>query len=108
LGRRAAFERIGPFDEGYQLGIGEDEDFFRRAAALGLASGITGSAFVHHFGSASLGALRRERGRGFEEKNLARLRSRWGAPRRAGALDRLAKAGRRVWERLRWAHALKE
>ncbi|HTA16938.1 MAG TPA: glycosyltransferase, partial [bacterium] len=42
------FRRIGRFDEGYQVGIGEDEDFFRRAQAAGFACGATGASFVHH------------------------------------------------------------
>lgn len=105
--RREAFERVGRFDEGYHLGIGEDEDFFRRLQAAGLRSGITGDAFVHHFGSATLGPLRAARGKAFEEKNLARLRARWGGGR-PGLAARWGQGLGRAWDRLRWGHALKE
>lgn len=102
-----AARRVGAFDEGYTLGIGEDEDYFRRLQAAGLRYGVTGGAFVHHFGSATLGPLRRRLGKGFEEKNIQRLRQRWG--RREGTRwGRLAFRLGRAWDRLYWGHALKE
>jgi GT2 family glycosyltransferase len=111
LVQRQVFQRIGPFDEGYRLGIGEDEDFFRRAQAAGFACGATGASFVHHFGSATIGPWRRQHGKANEERNLARLRQKHGlvAPsvfkrRRAQWADTLE----RVWARLRWGHQLKE
>lgn len=107
LGSRRVFDTIGTFDEGFKLGIGEDEDFFHRLQAAGLRCGVTGSAFVHHFGSATLGPLRARQGKGFEEKNLARLRARWGSK----APSRWMHWGdglQRAWDRLRWGHELKE
>ena len=91
----------------FKLGIGEDEDFFRRLRAKGLRCGATGGAFVHHFGSATLGPLRARQGKGFEEANLKRLRARWGrnTPTR---LERWVDGLRRGWDRLRWGHLLKE
>jgi GT2 family glycosyltransferase len=98
---------VGGFDEGFEMGVGEDEDYFRRLAAAGLRFGVTGGAFVHHFGSATLGPLRRARGKGFEESNLKKLRERW-----HGALPtrrhRWASVLRRGLDRVRWGHALKE
>lgn len=107
LASRRAFETVGPFDEGFKLGIGEDEDFFHRLRAAGLRCGVTGSAFVHHFGSATLGPLRASRGKGFEEKNLARLRARWGG-KVPGRFRRWGDGLQRAWDRLRWGHELKE
>jgi hypothetical protein len=62
---------------------------------------------VHHFGSATLGPLRRAKGKGFEEENLKKLRARWGYARPV-ALRRLGKSLCRTWDRVRWGHALKE
>lgn len=104
---RAAVERIEFFDEGFKLGVGEDEDYFRRLTAAGLRCGVTGSAFVHHFGSATLEPLRRARGKAFEEANLKKLRTRWGL-RRSGRLERWSDDLKRAMERVRWGHALKE
>lgn len=104
---RRAFARVGRFDEGFDLGVGEDEDFFRRLKASGLRCGVTGRSFVHHFGSATLGPLRRERGKAFEERNLARLRARWGH-RRPARWRRWGEGLARAWDRLRWGHLLKE
>jgi GT2 family glycosyltransferase len=108
LVRAAAFKRLGLFDEGFRLGVGEDEDFARRMAAAGMKLGITGSAFVHHFGSPSLNALRRERGRAWEETNLRKLRARWGGPVWRGPLSKLGGALHKAWQRARWGHLLKE
>jgi GT2 family glycosyltransferase len=102
-----ALRRVGRFDEGFRLGVGEDEDYFRRLRAAGLRCGISGGAFVHHFGSATLGPLRAARGKDFEERNLARLRKRWSI-RRAGLWERWKDRLRRLGDRIRWGHLLKE
>lgn len=107
LATAAAFAKAGRFDEGYKIGIGEDEDFFRRLKAAGLRYGATGGAFVHHFGSATLAPLRRREGKAWEEANLKRLRARWGSntpTRWMKWKDGL----QRGLDRLRWGHLLKE
>lgn len=111
LVKAEVFKSLGLFDEGYRFGIGEDEDFFRRAKAGGFRCGVTGSSFVHHFGSATIGPWRREHGKAFEEKNMARLRAKHGVqPRsRGGRLaGRWADGLARAWAWLRWGHQLKE
>ena len=105
--RAAAFRSLGLFDEGFKLGIGEDEDFARRMQAAGMRQGITGSAFVHHFGSKTLNALRDREGRGWEELNLKKLRERWGSPEWRGPLRKLKDALGRAWQRLRYGYLLK-
>jgi GT2 family glycosyltransferase len=111
LVQRQVFQKIGRFDEGYRLGIGEDEDFFRRAQAAGFALGASGASFVHHFGSATIGPWRKAHGKANEERNLLRLREKHGlarpstfARRRAQWADGLGRA----WARVRWGHQLKE
>ena len=48
---RRVFEVIGLFDTKVGLAGTEDEDFFRRARASGFRLGMTGRAYLHHFGS---------------------------------------------------------
>jgi GT2 family glycosyltransferase len=111
LVQRQVFQRVGLFDEGYELGIGEDEDFFRRARAAGLACGVTGASFVHHFGSATLGPWRREHGKAQELRNMERLRQKHGLVPRSAFARRRAQWGDtvgRAWARARWGHQLKE
>jgi GT2 family glycosyltransferase len=108
LVRRGAFEKVGFFDESFKMGIGEDEDFVRRLEASGLKAGISGCAFVHHFGSATLKALKAERGSGFEKENLKLLFERWGEPVRRGPAGKLKTFLKRSYQRIRWGHLLKE
>jgi len=42
----------------------EDTMFFHAARQAGIASGITGASWLHHFGSVTLSAMKRERGLG--------------------------------------------
>lgn len=110
LVRADVFKRIGGFDEGFQVGIGEDEDFFRRAAAAGFRSGLSGSSFVHHFGSATLGPWRREHGKATEEKNLARLRAKHAVQPKGRArrlAERWSEGAARAWGWVRWGYPWK-
>jgi GT2 family glycosyltransferase len=106
--RARVFKKIGFFDEGFKLGVGEDEDFARRMQGAGMKLGISGSAFVHHFGSPSLDRLRKDKGRGWDEENLARLRQRWGGPAWRSPLSKLGGRLARAWRFARWGHQLKE
>ncbi len=108
LVRPEAFKVCGFFDETFRFGKGEDEDFARRLWAKGLPTGITGCSFVHHFGSPTVNALKGRIGEGFERGNLDHLRRRWGRPPKDGPLPKAARALRRLFQRLRWGHLLKE
>ena len=48
---RRVFDTMGFFDTKVGLAGNEDEDFFRRACSSGFRLGITGRAYLHHFGS---------------------------------------------------------
>jgi N-acetylglucosaminyl-diphospho-decaprenol L-rhamnosyltransferase len=48
---RRVFDAIGQFDPQIGLAGMEDEDFYRRAQQAGFRLGMTGRAFLHHFGS---------------------------------------------------------
>ena len=55
--RRDAYERIGPLDERYEVGMFEDEDYALRAKAAGFEVAWTPEVYVHHAYHASIGKL---------------------------------------------------
>ena len=55
--RRDTYERIGPLDERYEVGMFEDEDYALRAKAAGLHVAWTPEVYVHHAYHASIGKL---------------------------------------------------
>lgn len=74
---RTRFAKAGYFSEEFNIGTGEDTDFYYALNRAGYRSFITGCAFVHHFGSRTLKAVRKEKA-GFEEENLRKLMEKWG------------------------------
>lgn len=55
--RRDVFERVGPIDERFEVGMLEDEDYSMRVRAAGYRVVCAEDAFVHHFSQASFGTL---------------------------------------------------
>jgi GT2 family glycosyltransferase len=55
--RRRVFEIVGEFDENFRVGQFEDADFFRRARLAGVEMAVTGTSFLHHFGSVTQKAI---------------------------------------------------
>jgi len=55
--RRDTYERLGPLDERYEIGMFEDEDYALRAKAEGLQVAWTPEVYVHHAYHASIGKL---------------------------------------------------
>jgi len=55
--RRDTFERLGPLDEQYEIGLFEDEDYTIRARSLNLGLYWTPEVYVHHAYHASIGKL---------------------------------------------------
>lgn len=55
--RRTTFEKIGPLDEQFTIGLLEDDDYTERIRASGLHLICAEDVLVHHFGQASFGAL---------------------------------------------------
>jgi GT2 family glycosyltransferase len=54
---RATFERLGPLDERFEVGLFEDEDYALRAKAAGLTVAWTPEVYVHHAYHATTGKL---------------------------------------------------
>jgi GT2 family glycosyltransferase/Tfp pilus assembly protein PilF len=52
--RKSAFLEVGPFDEGFGLGLFEDNDLCYRLKRAGYNLTISGKSFVHHGGSSTL------------------------------------------------------
>src|SRR5262249_10216818 len=76
--RRETITRIGPLDDGFGLGLFEDDDYARRLHAAGLRLCVALDAFVHHFGEATIGRLvpTGEYAELFE-RNRQRFEARW-------------------------------
>ena len=55
--RRDTYERLGPLDERYEVGMFEDEDYALRAKAAGFHVAWTPEVYVHHAYHASIGKL---------------------------------------------------
>lgn len=71
------FRRMGPFDEKFLVGGYEDTDYAYRLRAAGLRYGVSGAAYIHHFGSQTLGEFKK-RGDQHAGHNRAYFIGKWG------------------------------
>lgn len=77
--RRDVFEKIGPLDERYEVGMFEDEDYALRAKAAGYAVAWTPEVYVHHAYHASIGKLLPTGDyMRLVEQNKSRFEEKWG------------------------------
>jgi GT2 family glycosyltransferase len=77
--RRDVFDRIGPLDERFEIGMFEDDDYARRLAAEGLRLAVARDSFVHHAGRGSFRALPDEEYHRIFRENRRRYEEKWGA-----------------------------
>ncbi|MEM9596674.1 MAG: glycosyltransferase family 2 protein [Acidobacteriota bacterium] len=87
--RRDAWERVGPFDEGYRLYF-EETDWLMRLARTGLRSVyVPGAEAIHAYAQSS---KREPRAQGWFEESRRRFRGRWYGRRYGALLERLTTA----------------
>ena len=75
--KKDIFDEVGFFNEEFDIGIGEDSDFYFRLRDLGYVSYITGSCFIHHFGSKTIKNVKSFIGDDFEKKNIKKIEQKW-------------------------------
>ncbi|MBB6736009.1 glycosyltransferase family 2 protein [Cohnella zeiphila] len=79
LFRRELFRQIGYFDEGFEIGNFEDDDFNIRVRMLGKSLVVAEDAFIHHFGSVSMKALG-DRFMLVNDRNQQHFKDKWNNP----------------------------
>ena len=86
--RREVFHRVGPLDEGYGIGLFEDDDYGARMREAGLRVVCAQDAFVHHVGQGTFASLV-DTGEYDElwEINKARFEARWGEWAQRGSVE---------------------
>lgn len=77
--RRDVFDRIGPLDERFEIGMFEDDDYARRLAAEGFRLAVARDSFVHHAGRGSFRALPDGEYLRIFRENRRRYEEKWGA-----------------------------
>lgn len=79
LARRTVIDRIGGWDERYDIGNYEDDDFCMRVAVAGFDARIAKSVFIHHMGGQTFKALEIDY-RAQIEKNWQLFTAKWHIP----------------------------
>ncbi|GAA0133324.1 hypothetical protein YSY43_01640 [Paenibacillus sp. YSY-4.3] len=77
---RELFEEVGYFDEGYEIGNFEDDDWMLRLRLQGKRLVIAGDTFVHHIGSVTMKRLGDERYVVVNRQNERLFHEKWGKP----------------------------
>ncbi|WHX50366.1 glycosyltransferase family 2 protein [Paenibacillus woosongensis] len=80
LFRRELFEEVGYFDEGFEIGNFEDDDWMLRLRLQGKHLIIAGDTFVHHIGSVTMKGLGEDRYLVVNHRNESLFHEKWGKP----------------------------
>ena len=75
---RDVLDVIGPLDEGYGIGMFEDDDYCMAARRKGFEVVLAEDVFIHHYGSVSFKKLEDESYRELFEQNKKRFEQKWG------------------------------
>lgn len=78
--RRDAYERIGPLDAKFGIGMFEDDDYSHRARIAGLRVVCAEDVYVHHYGQASFSKLSAATYDALWKENQAYFEKKWGMP----------------------------
>ncbi len=76
--RREVFDRVGPLDERYDVGMFEDDDYTLRVRHAGFRIVCARDAFVHHWQRAAFGKLADEEYQRIWDSNQRRFEEKWG------------------------------
>ncbi len=76
--RREVIDKVGLLDEGFEVGMFEDDDYALRVREAGYRIVCARDVFVHHHGRASFMVLGDERYYQVFEKNKAYFEAKWG------------------------------
>jgi GT2 family glycosyltransferase len=74
---RTVWDRVGPLDESFDVGMFEDDDFAYRVRRAGLRVLCVEDCFVHHFGQGSFDQLPRDEYQRIFERNRKRFEEKW-------------------------------
>jgi GT2 family glycosyltransferase len=75
--RREVFDRIGPLDEQFTVGMYEDADYSERVRRAGLRVVCAADTFIHHYGSASFDRLSQKTYFELMERNRELYEGKW-------------------------------
>lgn len=75
--KKNVFDKVGLFDENYNIGQYEDADFFRRCKNSKIKMGITGRSFIHHFGSVTQKSIQNKTKTDYSNRNKNYHRKKW-------------------------------
>ncbi len=76
--KRVVWDDVGPLDEGFRMGMFEDDDWNRRAREKGYRVALARDSFVHHWHNASLNRLSTPAYRRIYFENRRYYRRKWG------------------------------
>ena len=75
--KKSLLDEIGPLDEGFEIGMFEDDDFSLRVKNAGYKTICAEDVFVHHFGKASFKKLRDQEYLRLFDKNKELFENKW-------------------------------
>lgn len=78
--RREVLRQAGMLDEGYKVGMFEDQDYAEAVRRLGLRVVCCEEIFVHHYGMASFSKLKPDDYQRLFEQNRRYYETKWGHP----------------------------
>jgi GT2 family glycosyltransferase len=76
--RRDAYEKVGPLDEKFGMGMFEDDDYAHRMRLAGYRVICAEDAFVHHYGQASFKKLSAAEYQAVWDRNQRYYEEKWG------------------------------
>lgn len=77
---RELYDKVGPLDEHYGIGMFEDDDYSIASEKNGYRNVIAEDVFIHHYGSVSFKKLEDETYRKLFEQNKAYYEKKWKEP----------------------------